>query len=199
MQSVESSSVSDLAATIRRVRPDVVVWSAGAGGGDPARTEAVDHVGAVKSMDACAEAGVKRYIIVSAVDIRDRTKKVPEWYDREDKARGDKMWDAIGTYCKAKLAADKELVTGNERRGLEWTIVRPGGLTEEAGTGKVSAGKIHITRTIPREDVAAVVAACVENPGTAGCVFDLVGGEEDVKDAVARIAKEKINTFEGHY
>lgn len=198
VQSIEPASVSDLAATLRRVRPDVVVWSAGAGGGDPARTEAVDHIGAIKAMDACAEAGVRRYIVVSAVDIRDRSLNVPEWYDADDEATGDKMWASIGAYCKAKLAADKALVQDNARRGLQWTIVRPGGLTEEKGKGTVSAGKVHITATVAREDVAAVVAACIENQQTAGCCFDVVGGGEDIVTAVARIARDKVNTFEGY-
>jgi len=99
VQSIEDSNVNDLTATIRKHSPSVVIWSAGAGGGSPARTKAVDHegktnsavpcqvrymltrrIGAVKVFDATAAAGVKRFIIVSAVDIRDRENKpTPEW------------------------------------------------------------------------------------------------------------------------
>ena len=137
VQSIEDSSVSDLASTIRKHAPDVVIWSAGAGGGDPSRTDTIDRKGAIKSFDACAEAGVKRYIIVSALDTRDREKSTPPWYDDDDKARSDRLWTAIGAYMHAKFDADKDLVTGNARRKLDYTIVRPGHLTEDPGKGMV--------------------------------------------------------------
>ena len=132
VQSIEDSSASELAATIASVSPDCVVWSAGAGGGNPERTKSVDHEGALKSMDAVAAAGVKRYIIVSALDVRDRERKgTPEWYGEADRERSDKVWGAIGTYMRAKFEADRELRVGNGKRGLKYTIVRPGGLSME--------------------------------------------------------------------
>merc|ERR1712137_389844 len=97
-----------------------IIWSAGAGGGSPERTRAVDRDGAIKCMDAAAKAGVKRFVMVSAVDVRDREgKPEPEWYDDGDRERSDGAWKAIGAYYEAKLAADKSLVTENGRRGLE--------------------------------------------------------------------------------
>lgn len=211
IQSLDDSSVSDLAATLAHLKPDVVVWSAGAGGkGGPERTKAIDQDAAIRSMDAMAQVardngGTKRYIMVSAVDVRDRDgKPVPDWYSEADKARSDKTWGAIGKYMLAKLEADKSLVTRNKERGLEYTIVRPSGLTMEKGSGKVAVGKVGCTRSVSREDVAAVLVGVIDEPKTAGCVFDLVGGEGgedemDIIEAVRKVGAKQIDTFEGHY
>lgn len=99
----------------------------------------------------------------------------------------------------AKLAADTSLVTQNSTRGLEYTIVRPGGLSEDPATGKVDAGKVHLNNTIPREDVASVVIACMKNEGTKGLAIDCVGGDTPIKDAIAAVAKDRVDTFEGRY
>lgn len=133
------------------------------------------------------------------MDVRDRSKPAPGWYDSDDKARSDKMHDVIGAYMRAKFAADSNLVTENARRGLEYTIVRPGGLTTEKGVGKVAAGKVHSKTTVSREDVADVVVRCIEEKGTIGLAFDVVGGETPITEAVKKVADEKINTFEGFY
>jgi len=200
LQSIETASVSDLVSTLQSTRPDVVIWSAGAGGqGGATRTNAVDNEGAVKSFDACAQAGVKRYIMVSALDNRDcEGRPVPGWYDEEDVKRSERMHQVIGAYYEAKLKADRDLVTRRDR-GLEYTIVRPGGLNDEPATGKVEAGKTHMMPTISREDVARVIYECILNDGTKGLAFDCVGGEVPVKEAVGKVAREKIETFEGFY
>ena len=124
VQSLEASSVDDLTATLRRVGPAVVVFAAGAGGGDASRTKSVDHegivsfysslcfeiwetrvlttnAGAVKTFDAASRAGVKRYIIVSALDVRDVKKALPEWYDEADRSMSTRVWKAIGPYLEA--------------------------------------------------------------------------------------------------
>ena len=151
-------------------------------------------------MDAAADAGVKRYIMVSAVDVRDREgKPEPEWYNDADRERSNKSWGAIGAYYKAKYTADRNLVTQNDQRGLQYTIVRPGGLSEEPSTGNIDAGKIHISPTIPREDVARAVVEVWKNDGTIGLAIDMVGGEKPIKDAIAEVAKGKIDTFVGRY
>lgn len=200
VQSIEDSSVDEMAATIRQTAASAVLWCAGAGGGSPERTRAVDHEGAVRSMDAAAQAGVRRYLIVSAVDVRDRERRpAPEWYDDADRARSDRSWSAIGPYMEAKLAADRSLVTENGRRGLEYTIVRPGGLTNDAGQGAVAAGRVHIGATISREDVASVVVECLKNDGTKGLAFDCVGGDTKIANAVAEVAKDRVDTFAGRY
>lgn len=200
VQSIEDTSVAAMVDTIKFARASTVIWSAGAGGGDPARTRAVDRDGAIKAMDAAAEAGVKRFVMVSAVDVRDREGKAePEWYDDGDRERSEGMWGAIGPYMEAKLAADRSLVEENGRRGLEWTIVRPGRLSEESGTGKVQAGKVHLANAIPREDVAAVIFECLRQEGSVGLAFDVVGGDTEVADAVGGVVKDKVNCFEGRY
>ena len=200
IQDIETASVADLAATLRATHATTVVWAAGAGGGNPARTRSVDQDGAIKTMDATAAAGVRRYLLVSAVDVRDRAARPePEWYDDGDRERSGKVWGAIGPYMRAKLEADRSLVGGNERRGLEWTIVRPGGLSQAGGVGTVAAGKVHLERTIAREDVAATVVQCMRDAGTIGLAFDVVGGETPIEEAVAAVAKGRVDTFAGRY
>lgn len=100
---------------------------------------------------------------------------------------------------EAKFAADRSLVTENGRRALEYTIVRPGGLSEDPATGKISAGKTHINTTIPREDVAAVVVEAMKQDGTKGLAIDIVGGSTPIKDAIAEVVKGKVDTFAGMY
>ncbi|KAF2216166.1 hypothetical protein CERZMDRAFT_93465 [Cercospora zeae-maydis SCOH1-5] len=202
VQSIEDSSIEDFVRTIQSTSPNTIIWAAGAGGGNPERTSKVDYEGAVKVAEAVAQAGgTKRYIVISALDVRDRdTKPEPEWYDEADRDRSEKVWKAIGPYMRAKFAADKDLVENNGRRGLEYTIVRPGGLSEEKGTGKVEAGKVHLNRMVPREDVARVVVECIQNEGTKGLAFDVVGGDElSVEEAVEKVAKGRVDTFEGRH
>ena len=120
IQSIEDSSVDDMVSTMKSTQASNIIWSAGAGGGSPERTRAVDRDGAIKCMDAAAKAGVKRFVLVSAVDVRDREgKPEPEWYDDGDRERSDSMWKALGPYMEAKLAADKALITGNGERKLD--------------------------------------------------------------------------------
>lgn len=201
VQSIEDSSVEDFISTIKSTNPSTIVWAAGAGGGSPERTKKVDNEGAIKSMDATAKAGVtKRYIIISAVDVRDRENKPePEWYNDADRERSNKVWGAIGPYMAAKFAADRDLVTKNNERGLEYTIVRPGGLSQDPGTGKIAAGKVHFDTMISREDVAKAVVEIMKNDGTKGLAIDMVGGDTPIKDAIAEVAKNKVDTFAGRY
>lgn len=201
VQSIEASTVDDFAKTITEAKPDTIIWAAGAGGGSPERTQAVDHEGAIKAMDATAQAGVtKRFLIISAVDVRDREgKPEPEWYDDGDRDRSGKVWGAIGPYMSAKFAADKSLVTENGRRGLDYTIVRPGGLSQDPAKGTIAAGRVHLNTMISREDVAAVVVECMKQSGTIGLAIDVVGGETPIKDALAAVVKERVDTFAGRY
>lgn len=200
IQSIEDSSVDDMANTIKESQAKTIIWAAGAGGGNPERTKSVDQDGAIRSFDAAAQAGVKRYILISALDVRDREgKPEPEWYDDNDRQRSDRVWSAIRPYMQAKYAADRNLVSENGRRGLEYTIVRPGGLTNDPGKGSVAAGKVHLGAMISREDVASTVLEVMKQDGTKGLAFDVVGGETSVADAVAEVVKNKIDTFAGRY
>lgn len=200
IQSIEESTVDDMAKTITDVKATTVIWSAGAGPGNPDRTRAVDNEGAIRSMDATAKAGVKRFIMVSAIDIRDRENKPePEWYNDEDRDRSNRVWEVIKPYMEAKLAADTSLVTQNGRRGLEYTIVRPTGLSQDPGKGTIEAGKVHINQVISREDVASVVIQCLKEDSTKGLAIDCVGGDTPIAEAVATVAREKSDAFEGRY
>lgn len=199
VQSIEESTVDDMAKIVKDTQASTVLWCAGAGGGNPERTQAVDNEGAIRSMDATAQAGVKRYIIISALDVRDKTKPEPEWYDDADKDRSEKVWNFIGPYMRAKFAADRSLVTDNGRRKLDYTIVRPGGLSQDPAKGTVSAGKVHLNTMVSREDVAAVVVQCMKQDGTIGLAFDVVGGDTAISEAVAQVARDKVDTFSGRY
>ena len=204
VQSIETSSVSELASTVLEVNPDVVIWSAGAstgGYGDPARHRSISRDGAIKAIDALREAGFKkRYIIVSSMDLRDRQKvPYPSWYDDRDKAISDKVWEDISAYMNAKLEADKALVTGNTRRELQYTIVRPNLLSQDPASGKIFAGKIHLVKTISREDVAQVILECIKDKRTVGLTFDITGGDLEIGEAVKQVVEKGMDTFDGMF
>jgi uncharacterized protein YbjT (DUF2867 family) len=146
---------------------DAIVFAAGAGpGSGPQRKWTLDYAGAVKLMEVARRKGIERYVIVSS------TGADPEAEDD----------GAFGTYLRAKGQADQKLVES----GLAYTIVRPGPLTNDAPVGTVG---IDVPRAeVTRGDVAAVVAAVLEAPGTAGKTFELMGGDTPVAEAVARVA-----------
>ena len=140
---------------------DAVVFAAGAGpGSGPERKRTVDYGAAVKLMDA----GVRRYVMVSAISAG----RPQEWSD------------AMRPYYEAKAGADEKLMASE----LDYTIVRPGGLTDDPGTGMVTVGTDLERGLIPREDVAAVLLAVLETPGSIGKTFELVAGDTPVEEAV---------------
>lgn len=144
---------------------DAVVWSAGAGGGDPTRTWAVDRDAAVHSMQAAAAAGVRRYVMVSWAGSR---------IDH-----GVAQDNDFFPYAQAKAIADAAL----RDSGLEYTIVAPGTLTFDAGTGRV--GTASAGGRVPRADVAALLAAVLDDPASIGHTYRFDGGETAVADFVA--------------
>jgi nucleoside-diphosphate-sugar epimerase len=180
---IENATVEELVKCIKGANG--VIWSAGAGGkGGKERTWAVDHEACVRAYDAAIQAGVRRLIMVSAIDVRNRDKPPPEWYTKDDLAMSDRVWGAIPEYMKAKLAAEEDLY---ERAGkLDWTVVRPSGLVDEPGTGKVALGKAPLGR-IPREDVARVVIACMEEERTIGKALDLSSGDTPIDEAIKSV------------
>ena len=145
---------------------DAVVFAAGAGpGSGPARKRTVDYGGAVKLIEACKLEGIRRYLIVSAMGVR------------EPAARGPEMQP----YYEAKLEADQALAAS----GLDYTIVRPGGLNDDPGTGLVEAAEqLERSDWIPRDDVAATLAACLDGDHTIGKSFDLLGGQTPIAEAL---------------
>jgi nucleoside-diphosphate-sugar epimerase len=144
---------------------DAIVFAAGAGpDSGPQRKWTLDYAGAVKLMEVARRNGIDRYVIVSAMSAD------PEAADD----------GGFGTYLRAKGQADKKLAES----GLAFTIVAPGGLTDEPGTGRVSTGR-HLDRgQIPRADVAAVLAAVLATPSTVGLAFDVVSGDTPIAEAI---------------
>jgi uncharacterized protein YbjT (DUF2867 family) len=144
---------------------DAVVFAAGAGpGSGPARKRTVDLGGAVKLVEAARAAGVRRYLMVSAMGAADP----------------DASSEAMRPYLEAKAEADAAVAAS----GLDFTIVRPGLLTNEPGTGAVSVGERLARGSIPRDDVAAVLVAALDEPRTVGRSFDLVSGEAPIAQAL---------------
>ncbi len=143
---------------------DAVVWSAGAGGGDPARTYAVDRDAAIRSIDAAAMAGVRRYVMVSYIGAG---------FDH-----GIAADDGFFAYAEAKAAADAHL----RDSALDWTILGPGRLTDDAGSGRVAGGaNAGSDAPVSRANVAAVAAAVLDTPGTVGRTLDFVDGDTPIE------------------
>jgi uncharacterized protein YbjT (DUF2867 family) len=162
---LESAPVDEVASHLDRA--DAVVFAAGAGpGSGMARKETVDRGAAVLCADAAERAGVHRYLMISAMGA-----------DREPPPDADPVFAA---YLRAKGAADAYLTS---RAGLDWTILRPGRLTNEPGSGLVRLA-VHTGRgTVPRDDVAAVLLALLDIP-VVGVTLELVTGDTPVYDAV---------------
>lgn len=150
---------------------DAVVFAAGAGPGSGSeRKRTMDLGGAVKLIDAAKSEGIRRYLMVSS-----RGAGNPPPPLGED--------DVFGEYLRAKAAADGAL----EASGLEYTIVRPGGLTDDPPTGRVELGTGFDRGEIPRADVAAVLHACLFLPHTIDWTFDVIGGETPIEAALASL------------
>jgi uncharacterized protein YbjT (DUF2867 family) len=145
---------------------DAVVFAAGAGPGSGAeRKLTVDRDGAIKLLEAAAVAGVPRYLIVSSVGA-------------ESPPPGD---DVFNVYLRAKAEADAA-VQASDR---DWTILRPGRLTNDSGTGHVQLQETPFRGEIPREDVAAVLHALLHTPGSARHTLYVNSGDQPIADAVA--------------
>jgi uncharacterized protein YbjT (DUF2867 family) len=145
---------------------DAVVFAAGAGpGSGAARKESVDRAAAALLADAALRAGVRRYLQVSSMGADDP----PE----DD--------EVFSVYLRAKAAAEADL----RGRELDWTILRPGGLTDGSATGRVALARHVEFGRVPRDDVAAVLVALLDEPRTAGLTLELVGGDTPIDEAVA--------------
>ena len=161
---IEKSTPEDLAAAITGC--DAVVFTAGAGAGSGIeRKRTVDYGGSVLAQDAARQAGIRRFVQVSA------------WGVDAPVDDADPVWKA---YVEAKRDADAAL----RDSGLEWTILRPGGLTTDEGTGRITLGDSVPRGTIPREDVARLIALALHEPATAGHQWEVISGETPIEDAV---------------
>jgi uncharacterized protein YbjT (DUF2867 family) len=166
---MESASVDDVAAVLTRA--DAVVFAAGAGPNSGAqRKHTVDYGAAVLLADAAERAGVRSYVLVSSMGVE---------LARQGTPRG--MDPVFAIYLQAKLRAEDEILP---RTRLGTTIVRPGRLTDEPGTGRVTLGHGIELADVPRDDVAAVLAALLHSDKTDE-VIELVGGPTPIDEAIA--------------
>ncbi|GAA1881793.1 NAD(P)H-binding protein [Streptantibioticus ferralitis] len=169
---LEKATVDEVANHLRGA--DAAVFAAGAGpGSGAARKRTVDRAAAVLFADAAERAGVHRFLIVSSMGA---TGEPPPGTD-----------PVFAEYLRAKAAADDDI---RSRPGLDWTVLRPGTLTDQPGTGHVTLAERTGHGSVPRDDVAAVLAALLNEPGTAGRTLELIEGpvpiDEAVKAAAAR-------------
>ena len=147
---------------------DAVVFSAGGGpDGNIERKRTVDLEGAIKSIEGARAAGITRFVMVSAIGVDD---PLPE--DTSP------VWKA---YVEAKRDADEAV----RLSGLDWTILRPGRLTDDPATGLVALGPDVERDEIPRADVAATIAAVLDDDRTIGRQWNLVGGQIPVVEAIS--------------
>jgi uncharacterized protein YbjT (DUF2867 family) len=147
---------------------DAAVFAAGAGAGSGVdRKLTVDRDAAVLLADAAERAGLRRFLVVSSMGA-----------DAEA-TFGEPVFEA---YLRAKGAADDAV---RARTTLDWTILRPGSLTDDAGTGRVRLAAEHVGRgSVPRDDVAAVLLELLDAPATAGLTLELVSGQDQIASAV---------------
>lgn len=166
MINLEDTDVEAMTEVVRGA--DAVVFAAGGGSdGNAARKELVDKGAAIMLADAAEAAGVRRYVMVSSMGT--------------DEADPDSD-EVFQVYLRAKLAADDDL----RARDLDWTVVRPGMLTDDVPTGQVQVGQLE-RGSVTRADVAHVLAEVLEHDNTIGKTFDLLNGDTPIGAAVAEI------------
>lgn len=165
--------IADLEGSVAQLKQamkecDAIVFTAGSGGSTGAdKTLLIDLDGAVKTMEAAEAAGVDRFIMVSALQANNRE----NWNE------------AIKPYYVAKHYADRVLMQSN----LTYTIIRPGGLLNEKGTGKISVGNQLERGYIPREDVAQTIVEALSNEHTKKRAFDLIAGDDQISVALNKL------------
>lgn len=141
---------------------DSIIFAAGSGGND---VYGVDRDGAIALIDAALDAGTERFVMLSSMGVDDP----------------DDAPEALQDYLIAKAEADEYL----RESDLEWTIVRPGELTNEDGDGRIRVGNFDLgDGDIPREDVAQTLIACLERDELVGETFELLGGERSIDEAL---------------
>jgi len=163
---IEVMSATDMAELLRDCEADVLVWSAGAGGGNPERTKAVDRDAALRSMEAAVVAGARRYVMVS--------------YFGAGPGDGVPESSAFYPYADAKTQADGALAETQ----LDWTILRPSTLTLGPATGRIETGDDVTAGEVSRANVAAVIAAVVDAPQTIGRTLAFNDGDTPIAEAL---------------
>lgn len=145
---------------------DAVLFAAGSGSATgPDKTIRVDLMGAIRLIEACRESGAERFVMLSAMHT-DEPDEGPE---------------RLRHYLAAKMEADRWLMAS----GLEWTIVRPGRLTDEPGTGRIRAARhLEDYGEIPREDVAVAMIAALEVDGARGKTLEMLSGNTPIRETL---------------
>ncbi|MEU9117457.1 NAD(P)H-binding protein [Streptomyces sp. NPDC048483] len=167
---LESAPVEDVARHMEGA--DAAVFAAGAGAGSGAgRKDTVDRGAAALFADAAEAAGVRRFLVVSSMGA---DSEPPEGTD-----------PVFAAYLRAKGAADADV---RARAGLDWTILRPGRLTNDAATGQVTLADATGRGEVTRDDVAAVLAELLAQPDTSGRTLELIDGDVPVTEAVRNVA-----------
>lgn len=163
IETLDTAALADLLAG-----RDAVVFSAGAGGGDPARTYAVDRDAAIRVIDAARQAGVRRFVMVS--------------YFGAGPDHGVSQDNSFFPYAEAKAAADAHLRSSD----LDWTVLGPGRLTLEPATGRIAVGADAADKAaVSREDVALVAAAALSDDSTIRRTIDFNKGDLPIAEALA--------------
>jgi uncharacterized protein YbjT (DUF2867 family) len=163
IETLDTAALADLLAG-----RDAVVFSAGAGGGDPARTYAVDRDAAIRVIDAARQAGVRRFVMMS--------------YFGAGPDHGVSQDNSFFPYAEAKAAADAHLRASD----LDWTVLGPGRLTLEPATGRIAVGADAADKAaVSREDVALVAAAALSDDSTIRRTIDFNKGDLPIAEALA--------------
>ena len=160
---VERLDTAEIAALI--AGQDAVVWSAGAGGGDPARTRSVDRDAAIRSMDAAQQAGVSRYVMVS--------------YFNSSREYGVDPAHPFYAYAEAKSAADEYL----RASGLDWTVLGPSTLTLDPASGRIDATAL-VSERVSRGNVALAIAATLVDGSTVHRTIRFNDGQFPIGEAI---------------
>jgi uncharacterized protein YbjT (DUF2867 family) len=168
---LESAGIAEVTRVLESA--DAAIFAAGAGpGSGAARKDTVDHAAAVLFADAAEAAGVRRFLVISAMGA-----------DRDPPEGTEPVFAA---YLRAKAAADANV---QSRDTLDWTILRPGHLTNDPGTGLVTLAASTGRGDVTRDDVAAVLVALLSEPGTIGRTLELIGGDTPIADAINAFAE----------
>ncbi|MBE7160452.1 MAG: SDR family oxidoreductase [Williamsia herbipolensis] len=164
---IEKASTEDIVEALDG--HDAIVFSAGAGGGNPDRTYAVDRDAAMRSIDAASAASIRRFVLVS--------------YFGASTDHGVDPDDSFYAYAEAKGDADQYLRASD----LDWTIVAPSTLSDDEGAGSITTKEQGAERgtKVARADVAAVITAVLETPGSVGRMIEFTAGDTPIADAVA--------------
>jgi uncharacterized protein YbjT (DUF2867 family) len=163
---LERAGTEEIAAAVTGA--GAVVFAAGGGpGSGAARKLTMDRDGAVKLLGAATAAGIARYLMISATGA-------------ENPPAGDEVFDV---YLQAKAAADAAVAASDR----DWTIVRPGALTNDKGTGHVRLGSAPFSGPVPRDDVASVLAELLTDPRSSGRILYLSSGPQLVGQALDEV------------